>query len=103
MIDLQQISGLGEYSEEKREDDKIYKIPDGKAFLVMRPKTLEIRCDNKLGKYLREKYETVMESRYFGRGGIEIVPSGQLENDELEDLIRLSYNLTVQEKDNAEV
>jgi hypothetical protein len=35
-----------------------------------------------------------MESRYFGRGGIEIVPAGQLTTDELMDLIRLSYNLT---------
>jgi predicted DNA-binding protein (MmcQ/YjbR family) len=35
-----------------------------------------------------------MESRYFGRGGVEIVPSGQLEDAELEDLVRLSYNMT---------
>ena len=35
-----------------------------------------------------------MESRYFGRGGIEIVNSGQLKPDEIEDLVRLSYNLT---------
>ena len=35
-----------------------------------------------------------MESRYFGRGGIEIVDSGQLEDTEVEDLIRLSYNLS---------
>lgn len=74
-------------------------VPDvahgqGKAFLVMRPKTIEVRCDAKLSKVLREKYETVMESRYFGRGGVEIVPSGQLSEEELEDLVRLSYNLT---------
>ena len=36
-----------------------------------------------------------MESRYFGRGGIEIVSqTDQLKPTELEDLIRLSYNLT---------
>lgn len=36
-----------------------------------------------------------MESRYFGRGGIEIVDSGQLTQEEIEDLVRLSYNLTL--------
>ena len=35
-----------------------------------------------------------MKSRYFGKGGIEIVLSGQLEQEELDDLVRLSYNLT---------
>jgi predicted DNA-binding protein (MmcQ/YjbR family) len=36
-----------------------------------------------------------MQSRYFGRGGLEIVSeSDQLSKEELEDLIRLSYNLT---------
>ena len=59
-----------------------------------RAKTLEVRCDEKLGRVLREKYETVMASRYFGRGGIEIVPSGQLTEAEIEDLVRLSYNLS---------
>ena len=44
---------------------------------------------------LKEKYESVMESRYFGRGGIEIVLAGQqLTDDEINDLIRLSYDLT---------
>ena len=38
-----------------------------------------------------------MESRYFGRGGIEIVMCGQLDDAEVEDLVRLSYNLTVTE------
>ena len=71
-----------------------YTVPGEKVFLVVRPKTLEVRCDEKLGRVLREKYETVMVSRYFGRGGIEIVPSGQLTGAEIEDLVRLSYNLS---------
>lgn len=71
-----------------------YTVPGEKVFLVVRPKTLEVRCDEKLGRVLREKYETVMVSRYFGRGGIEIVPSGQLTEAEIEDLVRLSYNLS---------
>ena len=66
---------------------------------MMRPKTIEVRCDKRLADMLREKYETVMESRYFGHGGVEIIPSGQLDDGELEDLVRLSYNLTVKERD----
>lgn len=104
MINLAEVSGIGEYSAQKRkvndsEEDVLYLAQNEKVFLVVRPKTIEVRCDGKLGKVLREKYESVMESRYFGRGGIEIVPSGQLEEAELQDLVRLSYNLT---KDLAE-
>lgn len=57
-----------------------------------------MRCDEKLGRVLRERYESVMESRYFGRGGIELVPSGQLTDEEIADLVRLSYNLTVEKE-----
>ena len=56
--------------------------------------TIEVRTDSQLANTLKEKYESVMESRYFGRGGIEIVPAGQLSKDEIIDLVRLSYNLT---------
>lgn len=103
-MNLAETSGIGEYSAQKRrvsgsEEDTLYLAPNEKVFLVVRPKTIEVRCDGKLSKVLREKYESVMESRYFGRGGIEIVPSGQLEETELQDLVRLSYNLT---KDLAE-
>ncbi len=102
-IKLEKIAGLGEWTKEERSEEKrtekalkeqIFRVPDGKAFLVVRPKTLEVRCERNLSQKLREEYETVMESRYFGRGGIEIVPTGQLEMAEIEDLIRLSYNMT---------
>lgn len=101
MINPERVSGIGGWTKKKHGDegeDIVYMVTGGKAFMVVRPKTIEVRCDAKLAKMLREKYETVMESRYFGRGGIEIVPSGQLEEDELEDLVRLSYNLSVVEE-----
>ncbi len=101
-MNLKEISGIGEWTEEKhgeKGEDTVYKVAES-AFLVVRPKTIEMRCDAKLGAMLREKYESVMESRYFGRGGIEVVPSGQLEEGELEDLVRLSYNLTKQKAEN---
>lgn len=102
MIEVAKISGIGEWVEKKHGEegeDRVYEVPEGKAFLVVRPKTIEVRTDQKLGKKLREDYESVMESRYFGRGGIEIVPSGQLSEAEIEDLVRLSYNLTMQEEE----
>lgn len=97
MIDLAKVTGIGEWTEEKHgenNEDVVYSVPEGKVFLVVRPKTIEVRCDDKLARKLREDYESVMESRYFGRGGIEVVPSGQLSEAEIEDLVRLSYNLT---------
>lgn len=77
-------------------DEKVLcKFPENeKVFLVINKNTIEVRTDEKLGKLLEEKYESVMRSRYFGKGGIEIVDSGQLKTAEIEDLIRLSYNLT---------
>ncbi len=72
---------------------QVYKV-GSRAFLVVNKHTIEVRTDEKLRKLLIQKYESVMESRYFGRGGIEIVNSGQLKEDEIEDLVRLSYNLT---------
>lgn len=98
MIELGKISGIGEYETENRTEDQkiqvIYRTPGGKAFLVDRGNTIEVRSERNLAGLLREKYESVMESRYFGKGGIEVVMSGQLSEDEVEDLVRLSYNLT---------
>ena len=107
VLDLPQIgavTGIGEYEatiEEITKNENALKISrtiykkGSKAFLVVNSNTIEIRTDAKLASLLKEKYESVMESRYFGRGGIEIVLAGhQLEESELADLIRLSYNLS---------
>ena len=84
------LPSLGSASPLERADE------GARAFLVVRKNTLEVRCDSKLSRLLREKYESVMESRYFGRGGIEVVNSGQLAEDEICDLVRLSYRLSSQ-------
>ena len=93
-IDVDKITGLGEYECAGWGGRKLYSVPGGKAFLVLSERTMEVRTDLKLGEKLQEEYESVMGSRYFGRGGIEVVLSGQLPQDEVEDLIRLSYNMT---------
>ncbi len=98
MIEVDKISGIGEFTRATEPDGdatrEVYSVPGGKAFLVVRAKTYEVRSDRKLADKLRADYESVMESRYFGRNGLEIVPSGQLDDEEVADLVRLSYNLT---------
>lgn len=91
--DLSEINGIGDYTTKPEKDRKLYQKAN-KTFLVVNKNTIEVRCDEKLSNLLKEKYESVMESRYFGRGGIEIVPAGQLNQEELKDLILLSYNLS---------
>ncbi|MBQ3325579.1 hypothetical protein IJG79_00290 [Candidatus Saccharibacteria bacterium] len=101
VFDLSKITGIGPYdtsvetinSGDNAEKISVHKV-NSHAFLVERKNTIEVRTDSKLRDLLREKYESVMESRYFGKGGIEIVNSGQLSPEEIADLIRLSYNLT---------
>lgn len=97
-MNLAAISGLGPYTAKTEETRALY-YPENidKVFLVEHPHTIELRTDRKLGRLLQEKYESVMESRYFGKNGIEIVLSNQLTQDEIEDLVRLSYNLTSSE------
>lgn len=100
-FNINEVTGIGEYTIEdlmvkERKEGKIFLAPNGKAFCVLHEgKTIEVRTDANLSKVLREKYESVMQSRYFGRGGIEIVLSGQIEQDQLYDLVRLSYNMTI--------
>lgn len=93
VYDVSKVSGIGEFSKKAEKERELFFVNE-KAFLVLNKNTIEVRCDEKLGKFLREKYESVMESRYFGRGGIEIVMSGQLQENEVDDLVRLSYNLS---------
>ena len=93
VFDVHEVGGIGEFSEKAEKERKLF-LRGEKVFLVENKNTIEIRTDRKLGKLLQEKFESVMESRYFGRGGIEIVMSGQMELAEIYDLVRLSYNMT---------
>ena len=98
VFELSEINGVEDYTKktetDKNDKPRILYFRGEKVFLVDNEKTLEVRTDEKLAENLKEKYESVMESRYFGRGGIEIIPVGQLTEEEIKDLIRLSYDLT---------
>lgn len=93
VLDVSKISGIGPYEVKTEPDREIY-YRGQLAFLVVHRNTIEIRCDIRLSDNLKQKYESVMDSRYYGKGGIEIVLAGQLSPQEIEDLVRLSYNLT---------
>ena len=94
VYDLATVSGIHDYSIIADQERYCYQIAS-KAFLVINQHTIEVRTDRELAKLLKAKYESVMDSRYFGRGGVEIVIAGQqLTKTELDDLVRLSYNLT---------
>ncbi len=93
VFDVSKISGIGEFTVKSEPERDLY-FRGQLVFLVMHRNTIEVRCDSRLSEHLKEKYESVMESRYYGKGGIEIVLAGQLSPQEVEDLIRLSYNLT---------
>ena len=93
VLDVSEVSGIGEYTEKQEKERTLY-LKNEKVFLVVNRNTIEVRCDAELAKNLQEKYESVMESRYFGKGGIEIVLANQLSPAEVQDLVRLSYGLT---------
>lgn len=96
-FEIDKVTGIGEFDGEDTASGMTYLVPNGKVFCLVRPNTIEVRTDNNLRKLLMEKYESVMESRYFGKGGIEIIPTGQMTDEEIYDLVRLSYNLSVEE------
>ena len=96
VFDLSQIKDLSSKQRAKKDQHNgiCYEAPNGKVFLVVHKNTIEVRTDERLKDVLCEKYESVMESRHFGKGGIEIVVDAQLTDEELVDLVRLSYRLS---------
>jgi predicted DNA-binding protein (MmcQ/YjbR family) len=75
----------------------VYKVKD-KMFALMSEKSdpvnLSLKCDPKLAETLRGKYETVMPGYHLNKKHWNtIVLTGQLSWDEIQDLIRHSYNL----------
>jgi predicted DNA-binding protein (MmcQ/YjbR family) len=95
---LAYVRGLEGVSE--REDDGMLIFEREKIFLCVEtgtdPLRIELRCDRRLSETLQERYESVMESRALGRNGIEVICSGQLSSDEVRDLVRHAYEISVE-------
>lgn len=81
-------------------DAAVYKLgsKDGKMFAIIaegsKPVRLSLKCDPQLALVLREKYETVLPGYHLNKKHWNtIICSGQVPDDELNDLIRHSYEL----------
>ena len=59
-----------------------------------KPLQVSLKCDSLLAKTLRERYETVLPGYHLNKKHWNtIICSGQLSDDEILELARLSYNL----------
>ncbi|MDB5159826.1 MAG: hypothetical protein JWO99_89 [Candidatus Saccharibacteria bacterium] len=85
------------------EDTAVYKVGhketgEGKIFALIaqgsNPLRVSLKCDPVLAETLREKYETVVSGYHLNKKHWNtIICTGQLDNEEIKDLARLSYNL----------
>lgn len=82
----------------------VYKVGDkdagGKMFALIdegsKPLRISLKCDPVLAATLRDKYETVLPGHHLNKKHWNtIICSGQLSDDEIKDLIQLSYSLVV--------
>jgi predicted DNA-binding protein (MmcQ/YjbR family) len=87
------------------EDVAVYKVSaktEEKMFALMpenaQPIRLSLKCDPQLSIVLREKYETVLEGYHLNKKHWNtILITGQLNDQEIKDLILHSYNLVTGE------
>ena len=97
------LNSLGLITTEFDSDRKIvlYKTPDtDRIFAIIHDQTnpliIEARCDTQLAKLLRTKYESVLPSHNMNsKSWNKIICSGQLTDDEIQDLLRLSHDLSL--------
>lgn len=71
---------------------------DEKMFALMQegsnPLRVSLKCDPGLARHLRDTYESVLPGYHLNKKHWNtIICSGQLTNDEIQDLARLSYRL----------
>jgi predicted DNA-binding protein (MmcQ/YjbR family) len=90
------------------EGTSVYKIGhkdtgQGKMFALIadgsKPLRVSLKCDPVLAETLREKYETVVPGYHLNKKHWNtIICSGQLGEEEIKDLVRLSYRLVDESK-----
>jgi predicted DNA-binding protein (MmcQ/YjbR family) len=79
------------------EEVAVYKVGDKMFALISEgkePVRLSLKCDPVLGKVLRKKYDTVMPGHHLNKNHWNtLVLTGQLPWEEVQGLIRHSYDL----------
>ena len=82
-------------------DVAVYKVGDKMFALISEgkePVNLSLKCDPQLAEVLREKYETVMPGYHLNKKHWNtLILTGQLPWEEVEALIRHSYDLVTAE------
>jgi len=88
------------------EGTSVYKVGhketgEGKMFALIddgsSPLRVSLKCDPLLAENLREKYETVVPGYHLNKKHWNtIICTGQLDDDEIKDLARLSYRLVTE-------
>ena len=75
----------------------VYKVQDKMFALIAEgkdPVRLSLKCDPLLAKTLREEYESVLPGYHLNKKHWNtMILTGQLSWEQVQDLIRLSYNL----------
>lgn len=87
-------SSVYKFGDTSSSDAKIYAIiQDG-----TKPLRVSLKCDPNLAETLRAKYETVVPGYHLNKKHWNtIICSGQLSDEEIKDLARLSYDLVAAE------
>lgn len=79
------------------EEVAVYKVHDKMFALIAEgkePLRISLKCDPELSKVLRERYESVMEGYHLNKKHWNtLLLTGQLTWEEVQGLIRHSYNL----------
>ena len=88
------------------EGTSVYKVGhketgEGKMFALIddasKPLRVSLKCDPILAETLRAKYETVVAGYHLNKKHWNtIICSGQLDDEEIKDLVRLSYQLVTE-------
>ena len=76
----------------------VYRAANDKLFALIaegsQPLQISLKCDPNLAELLRDKYESVLPGYHLNkRHWITVLVTGQLEDDEIRDLIRHSFEL----------
>ena len=85
------------------EEVAVYKLGSekGKMFALIQensnPVRVSLKCDPGLAELLREKYETVLPGYHLNKKHWNtIICSGQMSDEDFNDLVRLSYRLVTE-------
>jgi len=82
------------------EDVAVYKVNDKMFALIAEgkePVRLSLKCDPLLAQKLRDEYESVLPGYHLNKKHWNtLILTGQLSWEEVQDLIRLSYNLVTE-------